>query len=119
MQRCHDQGVTMPEPDDTPRLAEIARTIADFRSEFREAISGMVRRDVYMAEMRTLEVKIEALVNEDRRIENNINSDLKTLYQEIEKDRSDRKGVRTQVLGASLAAAVSIIMLIIQVVVVK
>lgn len=107
----------MPEPDDTPRLAEIARTIADFRSEFREAISGMVRRDVYMAEMRTLEVKIETLVNEDRRIENNINNEIKSLYQEIEKDRNDRKGVRTQVVGASLAAVVSVIMLILQVVI--
>ena len=29
----------MPEPDDIPRLAEISRTLSDFRSEFRKAIS--------------------------------------------------------------------------------
>jgi len=107
----------MPEPDDTPRLAEIARTISDFRSEFREAISGMVRRDVYMAEMRILEVRMENLALELKRIETDATNEVKRVDAELEKDRANRKGLQTQVLGAGLTALISLALLVIQVVI--
>lgn len=107
----------MPEPDDVPRLAEISRTLSDFRSEFREAIGGMVRRDVYMAEMRTFEVRLENLAIEQRRIEKDAQTEVQNLYQEIEKDRSNRKGMQAQIFGAGLTALVSLALLFIQVVI--
>lgn len=107
----------MPEPDDIPRLAEIARTISDFRSEFREAIGGMVRRDVYTAEMRTLEVRIENLALELKRIESDSGAELKRVDNEIDKDRNYRKSLQTQIFGAGLTALISLALLVIQVVV--
>jgi hypothetical protein len=107
----------MPEPDDGPRLAEIARTISDFRSEFREAISGMVRRDVYIAEMRVLEVRIENLAIEQRRIESDASAEVHRVDTEIEKDRIDRKTLRNQVTGAGLTALVSLVLLAVNVLV--
>jgi hypothetical protein len=106
--------VTMPEPDDVPRLAEISRTLSDFRSEFREAISGMVRRDVYMAEMRTFDVRLENLALELKRIENDANTEIRRVDTDIEKDRSERRTLRAQVIGAGLTAAVTFIFLIIK-----
>lgn len=103
--------------DDVPRLAEIARTLADFRSEFREAVSGMVRRDVYIAEMRTLEVKIEGLVQEAKRLERDIYEETKRLDAEIERDRGERRTIRNQILGVGLTAAVSVILFILQAVI--
>lgn len=108
----------MPEtPDDVPRLAEIARTLSDFRSEFRDAVSGMVRRDVYIAEMRTLEVKIEGLFQENKRLERDIIEETKRLDTEIERDRGERRSIRNQIIGVGLTAALSIILLILQAVV--
>lgn len=103
--------------DDVPRLAEIARTLADFRSEFCEAVSGMVRRDVYIAEMRTLEVKIEGLVQEAKRLERDIYEETKRLDAEIERDRGERRTIRNQILGVGLTAAVSVILFILQAVI--
>ena len=107
----------MPESDDVPRLAEIARTLSDFRSEFRDAIGGMVRRDVYTAEMRTLEVRIENQALELKRIESDNNAELKRIDNEIDKDRNYRKSLQTQVFGAGLTALVSLALLVVQVVV--
>lgn len=40
----------MPVGDDEMSLREIARTLADFRQEFRSQIGQLVRADVYRAE---------------------------------------------------------------------
>lgn len=42
-------------------LKEIARTLADFRQEFRSQISQLLRADVYRAEKAALEVRIASL----------------------------------------------------------
>lgn len=47
--------------DEAPRLAEINRAIQDFRNEFREAVKSMVRRDVYDANMQTMQLQINNL----------------------------------------------------------
>lgn len=103
--------------DDFPRLAEIVRTISDFRSEFREAFSMMVRRDVYQAEMRTHELRIESLNRELQRLEREQEVLSKEIYEEIEKDRRERRAIRNLLLGTGAAAAVSVLLLIIEVVI--
>lgn len=114
-----DQNVTpvAETQDDVPRLAEIARTLSDFRSEFRDAVSGMVRRDVYIAEMRTLEVKIEGLVQECKRLERDLVEETKRLDTEIERDRGERRTIRNQIVGVGLTALLSIVLLVLQAVV--
>lgn len=42
-------------------LKEIARTLADFRSEFRSQIQQLLRADVYMAEKAALELRLASL----------------------------------------------------------
>lgn len=42
-------------------LKEIARTLADFRQEFRSQISQLLRADVYRAEKAALEVRLSSL----------------------------------------------------------
>jgi hypothetical protein len=51
----------MPSPDDDMSLREIARTLADFRQEFRTQIGQLLRADVYRAEQAALEVRITSL----------------------------------------------------------
>lgn len=48
----------MPTTEDQISLAEIVRTMKDFREEFRGAISTMMRTDVYRAEQATLRAEI-------------------------------------------------------------
>lgn len=78
--------------DDTPRLAEIARTLADFRAEFRSAISDMLRKDVYQSDRQGLQMQIDAIKSD------------------VEKDRTDRKTIRNLGLGAIFTALVSLVM---------
>lgn len=47
--------------DDDMSIREIARTIADFRSEFRSQVSQLLRADVYRAEQAALEVRLTSL----------------------------------------------------------
>lgn len=42
-------------------LREIARTLADFRAEFRSQINQLLRADVYRAEQAALEVRLTSL----------------------------------------------------------
>ena len=67
--------MTMPpggyDSDETPRLAEIARVLNDFRSEFRESVRDLVRRDVYEAQRDGLQRRVEVIENE-RRINKNL-----------------------------------------------
>lgn len=58
----------MPSEEDAPRLGEInrrltdvARTLADFRSEIRASLNDMVRRDAYVAERDGMKERIAAL----------------------------------------------------------
>lgn len=107
----------MTDQDDVPRLAEISRTITDFRLEFREALTGMVRRDVYTAEMRTFEVRIASLVTEIARIERENAVEVKRVDDEIEKDRQERRSLRNLMLGTGLTALVSLALMLFQTVV--
>lgn len=50
----------MPTPDEQISLAEIVRTVKDFREEFRVTIGAMIRADVYRAEQATLRAEIAA-----------------------------------------------------------
>lgn len=92
--------------DDTPRLAEIARTLQDFRYEFRDAMNSVVRKDVYMADMRTLETRLEAVVSENRR-----------LGIELEKERTERRNTSARYTYAMFVAGLSLLGTIITMVV--
>lgn len=89
--------------DDGPRLAEIARTLADFRNEFRSAMSEVVRKDVHSAQMAAVQLQIDMLT------------------EAAERDRSDktadRRAVRNAGVTAALSVGVAILMLIIQLVI--
>jgi hypothetical protein len=96
--------------EDIPRLAEIARTLSDFRAEFRSAITDMVRKDVYSAHMASMQLQIDALKQDNR-----------GLREELEKDRSDlandRRSLRNVTVGAILSTVVAIVVLILEVLV--
>lgn len=107
--------MTVPVYDDeAPRLAEIGRAIGDFRNEFRSALSQMVRRDVYDANMQTIGVQMEALRSENARLNNEIDRESIRLTSEIEKDRTERKTSRNIVYGAALSSIVSFVVVIVQ-----
>lgn len=87
----------MPNHDeDIPRLAEIARTLADFRNEFRNAMSEVVRKDVYGANMASTQMQIDNLKLENKR-----------LTEDMERERQDRAGDRREVRKAMLTAVFS------------
>lgn len=84
--------------DDTPRLAEIARTLQDFRYEFRDAMNAMVRKDVYLADMRTFEAKLETIFAENKR-----------LNFELEKERNERRNTSSRYVYAMFVAGLSLL----------
>jgi hypothetical protein len=47
--------------EDDMSIREIARTISDFRQEFRSQIGQLLRADVYRAEQAALELRIASL----------------------------------------------------------
>lgn len=51
----------MPAPDDEMSLREIARTLADFRMEFRSQVSQLLRTDVYRAEQAAMDIRVSGL----------------------------------------------------------
>lgn len=103
-----------PYEEDVPRLAEIARTLTDFRNEFREALTAMVRRDVYAAEMRALEQKfVTATEALEMKIAQAMNEN-KRLSSEISGDRDDRKSIRNAFIGAVAVAAVALLVSIVK-----
>lgn len=53
--------MSMPTSDDDMSLREIARTLADFRHEFRNQVAQLVRTDVYRAEREADRARIAAL----------------------------------------------------------
>jgi hypothetical protein len=81
----------MPTPDDDMSLREIARTLADFRNEFRNQISQLVRTDVYRAEQAADRSRIAAL------------------EKGAEREESDRSQDRRLVYGSFITAALSLV----------
>lgn len=78
----------MPGIDDNGHsIAELARFMQDFRSEFRSTVENMVRKDVYAADKATVEAKMLAQDSETKRLD----SELKT-------DRNERRNLRTGLL---------------------
>lgn len=74
----------MPTPDDDMSLKEIARTLADFRQEFRSQLTSLMRTDVYRAEQAALTQRIVQL------------------EKDHETDDMDRRATRKLALGALL-----------------
>jgi hypothetical protein len=81
----------MPSLDDDMSLREIARTLADFRAEFRSQLAQLVRADVYR----------EAQAADRAR--------LTALEKAGERDATDAAANRRLVIGAFVAAALSFI----------
>lgn len=100
--------------EDAPRLAEIGRAINDFRLEFRNTVAQMVRRDVYDAQMQTIGVQMEAMRAEIRRNAETAAQDAARVDQKVDEDRSERKVLRNTTYGAILAAGVSFVTMVVQ-----
>lgn len=93
-------GVTVE--DEAPRLAEISRFIQDFRNEFRESVKSMVRRDVYDANMQTMQLQINTL---DARIS--------ALQRERDEDENKQRSTRALAIGIAIPGAVSFLIAVI------
>jgi hypothetical protein len=113
--------MTVAHDDDGPRLSEIARTLSDFRHEFRAAMTEVVRKDVYGAHMSGVQLQIDNLAKENKRLADEIERESKWLLEEIERDRveraTDRREVRKAFLTASLSVVVALILLVVQLVI--
>lgn len=81
----------MPTPDDDMSLREIARTLSDFRQEFRSQVAQLVRADVYRAELAAVVARIA------------------TLEKAAERDEADRTANQRQRTGAIIMAAASLV----------
>lgn len=81
----------MPSADDDMSLREIARTLSDFRQEFRSQVAQLVRADVYRAEQAADRARLAALEKTDERRD------------------SDSGANRRLVIGAIIAAALSFV----------
>lgn len=81
----------MPTPDDDMSLREIARTLADFRAEFRSQLAQLVRADVYR----------EAQAADRAR--------LTALEKAAERDTLDQAANRRLIIGAFITAALSFV----------
>lgn len=92
--------------EDIPRLAEIHRSIQDFRSEFREAMKMMVRRDVYEANMQTFALRIE---NTERAV-GGLEQDLEAFRKEREATRNSN---RSLAIGLAVPGILSLIGMVI------
>lgn len=109
-------NVTMPDiTDDGPKIAELGRFMADFRSEVREALNQVVRKDVYAANLAALEIKIESVIAENRRLSQDLERERTERIQDSEKERTERRNNNGKVLGALFAGGLSLIGWIVQV----
>jgi predicted nucleic acid-binding Zn-ribbon protein len=88
--------------DEAPRLAEINRSIQDFRNEFREAVKSMVRRDVYDANMETMKLQI-----------NNLQAALANAERDRDNDDKERRSTRALAVGIAIPGAISFLIAII------
>jgi hypothetical protein len=111
--RWQDQGVMTPiHEDDVPKLAEISRTLSDFRAEFREAVSKMVRSDVYLADLRTIEVRLTSLGQENERNNKQAEVRISGVEARLAEERGDRRTLRNMMLGSIITGLISIIIAI-------
>lgn len=87
--------MTMPAVDDTaPNVAELARFIQDFRNEFRSAVETMVRKDVYAANLATMEAKMATMEVKMAQVQ----AENMRLDAELKTDRTGRGNLRTGLL---------------------
>jgi hypothetical protein len=103
--------VTTQHDEDVPRLAEIARTLTDFRAEFRSVTQDMVRKDVYSAHMTAVQLQIQTLEKENRRVAEDMDREIQRISSEINNDRSDRRSIRNIALSAVLSSILAIIVI--------
>lgn len=93
--------------DDVPTLRELARTLADFREEFRTQMGQMVRKDVHAVEHDAMGVKCQVLSDRIQRLE--------AMRLEDEKTKtSNRNSMYLSVLGAGLSLVVAIIVAVVK-----
>jgi len=81
----------MPTSEDDMSLREIARTLSDFRQEFRSQVAQLVRADVYRAEQAADRARVA------------------TLEKNAEREDSGRANDRRLVWGAIITAALSFV----------
>jgi transcription elongation GreA/GreB family factor len=91
----------MPTPaDDQISLAEIVRTMKDFREEFRSALGATIRADVYRAEQATLRAELAAENASLRQKQ----AELEGRIMSIEAEKRQRAAtVWTALVGAAIA----------------
>lgn len=102
--------MTQHDDDDAPRLAEIARNIADFRQEFRAFTGEVVRKDVYSAHMAAIQMQLDRLAKENSQLELD-------MERERQEKTADRREVRKALLTASLSVVVAVLVLIAEIVI--
>lgn len=88
--------MTMPDAtqDIGPSVAELARFIQDFRNEFRSAVETMVRKDVYAANLATMEAKMATMEVKMAQVQ----AENMRLDAELKTDRTGRGNLRTGLL---------------------
>lgn len=95
--------MTMPTPEEHVSLAEMSRTLKDFRDEFRGAIGGMVRADVYRAEQATLRAETAAQTAA-------LVGRLITVERDLQQLQNERRQYRTMSISAALTAVVTVVL---------
>lgn len=90
------------EDTDTPRLAEIARTLKDFRDEWRQGVEKLVRKDVYAVHISALEARIASLDAEITTLKTNM------AQASLQADTTS-KSRQNLLYGTALAAGVSLL----------
>lgn len=85
----------MPAAEEPPTLSEIARIVADFRSEMRGLLGTFQRADLAAADRREMELRIKIIEDRAMRVET-----------ELEKSESDKATMRRQLTVGILVAAV-------------
>lgn len=91
----------MPHDEDAVSLGEIVRTIGDFRHEFRNFTTEVVRKDVYSANMAQIQLQIDNLNKQHQRM--------------LEERESDRRQVRNAFLTAGSSIVIMVITLILNI----
>lgn len=96
----------MPAPDDDMSIREIARTLSDFRNEFRSQVQQLLRADLYRAEQAQVEHRLAALERDRERDEQERAADRKRAEDE-------RHANRRLVNGAFLSSALTFVAMLI------
>lgn len=104
----------MPIAEDNISLAEIVRTMKDFREEFRSTVSTLMRTDVYQAQQATLRAEITAMQTGlttrisdlESKLETKI-ADLRVKYDGIDTEKRQKNMV---LYGTFITAAVSVVL---------